>query len=118
MRKASFAFAIMFCLLLSSLGSATLFEVFDNNNNWTTTPADGGTVFIQSLVTSFLAILFTILAAGSLAVAGVHDPAMLSIILLLLLGLFVFIGWIALIPFIFVAFASIMTLFLTKAVMG
>jgi len=63
------------------------------------------------LVTSFLAAFITILAVGSIAVAGVHNPVILTFLTCAIIALFVFpFGWIDLLPAAFIIFISFMFL--------
>lgn len=71
-----------------------------------------------AIVTALLSTFITLCACGSIATMGVHDPGLLAIITLGILGVFLFIGWIALLPFLFVAIATIFSIFLVQAVIG
>lgn len=68
--------------------------------------------------TNILAVIITLLAIGSMAVVGVHDPAMLAIFANTMLGFFVWLGWFALTPFIFIAVATFFIIVLTRSVLG
>lgn len=68
--------------------------------------------------TTFLSLLITFICIGSMAAGGIRDPALLGIIALGIMGFFLTLEWIAIIPFAFFAMATVFTIFLTRAVIG
>ncbi len=79
-------------------------DLFANTNNVVTT--------------SFIAFFITMLAIASIAFAGVHNPTVLAILTLAVAGFFVFFGWLAIVPFIFMVVATIFFIFASTAVIG